>query len=862
MVICDDYTRTNRPLGALYDDRNRGRGVAELTEITVNSVSATSATITNLTVSNILPIAGTVYVSGALQADSFIGLGGTGANSFPELTDVSPSYTPTPGNIIIIDSGGDLNSSAPSSFLDFVENGGLAEDINPLTPTGGIDQYLWFNNTNPVLGTLGSTGNALLGAINAGDARTTLGLGGLALANSLAFEDLTNTFDPTDGSTGDVVIIVGGGLSFAPSTTFTGGGGATTLDDLTDVIITTPVTNNLLRYNGTKWVNIATSSLTHSSLGSLSSDDHTQYSLVDGSRSYTGNISTTATVPTVDSHLTRKDYVDAQINFATSYADDLANLTLIPLINARQVSSTLLNNLSAVTPTANTLIYFSGTNLPALTTITGQARSLLDDSTAAENRGTIGLSGATNTFLYYSGTNLPAFGPITAQGREIINLSMTGGDIIYYDGATVALLGIGSEQSLLRVRSGGTAPQWLDPGAEGDVLTITGGELTWAAPTGGSTNLNGLTDVTISTPNLNSVLTYNGSEWVNTSPSTTRGFLGLSATTDKMLYFSGTNLVATNDITTVGRSVLSATTASQARLNLGLGNLAVLDTANFSDLADAFDPADANEGDVLIVNAGTNTITYVPSTTFAGGGGSPGGETGSIQYYDGGSFGGEPDFKYNSTTNVMSVPTASATTVSAGTLHLGGSDGNLINNNGKILVNASQGVSCTGGFSSTTLTVGSITQSSKEAWTYLYLTADVSTTATANATITELRIPVVDNSFIEFEGKLFIRTASATVGPRPGIAFPTGATQVATRIESPNSNTAAALRFQGAISTQNTGSTGLPTTTDTYLSILEGLVRLGSGTSGGITPTIASEAANNNVAVLVGSFVRYRTYTV
>lgn len=35
----------------------------------------------------------------------------------------------------------------------------------------------------------------------------------------------------------------------------TGGGGATNLDGLTDVVITTPTTDQVLAYNGTNWIN-------------------------------------------------------------------------------------------------------------------------------------------------------------------------------------------------------------------------------------------------------------------------------------------------------------------------------------------------------------------------------------------------------------------------------------------------------------------------------------------------------------------------------------------------------------------------------------------------------------------------------
>lgn len=54
-------------------------------------------------------------------------------------------------------------------------------------------------------------------------------------------------------------------------------------------------------------------SVDHGGLTGLGDDDHTQYSLVDGSRDFTGNISTTASSPTAAKNLTRKDYVDGEI---------------------------------------------------------------------------------------------------------------------------------------------------------------------------------------------------------------------------------------------------------------------------------------------------------------------------------------------------------------------------------------------------------------------------------------------------------------------------------------------------------------------------------------------------------------------
>jgi len=61
----------------------------------------------------------------------------------------------------------------------------------------------------------------------------------------------------------------------------------------------------------------------HGNLIGLADDDHTQYILVDGTRGFTGTVS--GVTPTQDYHLTRKDYVDAgdasTLSSAQSYAD-------------------------------------------------------------------------------------------------------------------------------------------------------------------------------------------------------------------------------------------------------------------------------------------------------------------------------------------------------------------------------------------------------------------------------------------------------------------------------------------------------------------------------------------------------------
>lgn len=54
-------------------------------------------------------------------------------------------------------------------------------------------------------------------------------------------------------------------------------------------------------------------------------------------------------------------------------------------------------------------------------------------------------------------------------------------------------------------------------GTDGQVLTSTGAGVSWKTSSGGAAALDDLTDVTITTASTNNVLSYNGSQWVNTN---------------------------------------------------------------------------------------------------------------------------------------------------------------------------------------------------------------------------------------------------------------------------------------------------------------------------------------------------------
>jgi hypothetical protein len=139
------------------------------------------------------------------------------------------------------------------------------------------------------------------------------------------------------------------------------------------------------------------------------------------------------------------------------------------------------------------------------------------------------------------------------------------------------------------------------------------------------------------------------------------------------------------------------------------------------------------------------------------------------------------------------------------------------------------------------------------------LSADVSATTTTVVPVTGMGFYVEANSDYMYYFYTHCRTAGTVTGIRIGVSGPTGTSYVSHRTFTPNSNTAEALRHDGAFGTNNALGTGLPTNTLTYLGGGEGLIRTG-GSPGAtpVCPTIAAELAGGTVSVVAGSVMVVR----
>ncbi|MFZ2540754.1 MAG: hypothetical protein WAW75_03150 [Gallionella sp.] len=145
-------------------------------------------------------------------------------------------------------------------------------------------------------------------------------------------------------------------------------------------------------------------------------------------------------------------------------------------------------------------------------------------------------------------------------------------------------------------------------------------------------------------------------------------------------------------------------------------------------------------------------------------------------------------------------------------------------------------------------------------WTYIKLASDFTTTSATAVDVTGLFFTPAANLDYEFEAVLRTRTATATVGPRPGLAWATGLTDGAAQIKQPSSATAE-LTTNGNISAAMLCAVGgVPTTTGSWQATIRGSAKAGTTPSGTIKVQLASETAGTVVTIKAGSFLKYRSY--
>ena len=144
-------------------------------------------------------------------------------------------------------------------------------------------------------------------------------------------------------------------------------------------------------------------------------------------------------------------------------------------------------------------------------------------------------------------------------------------------------------------------------------------------------------------------------------------------------------------------------------------------------------------------------------------------------------------------------------------------------------------------------------------WTYA-VAGDFTTSSSSAVDVTGLAFTPAANTRYEFEAGLLTRTATATVGPRPGVGWPGGMTD---GVASINQTSAAATivgqygNISGAVLAP---VGGVPTTTGSWPATIRGILISGASPTGTLRIQLASETNGTNVTVRAGSFLKYRAF--
>jgi hypothetical protein len=144
-------------------------------------------------------------------------------------------------------------------------------------------------------------------------------------------------------------------------------------------------------------------------------------------------------------------------------------------------------------------------------------------------------------------------------------------------------------------------------------------------------------------------------------------------------------------------------------------------------------------------------------------------------------------------------------------------------------------------------------------WTIVALANDFTTTS-ATAVDAGLAFTPAANGRYMFEAVIGIRTATATVNPRLGLAWPTGMTDGIAQIDESQTATARLMANGNIAAALLVAVGGIPNTTQTWPVTVWGWVKAGATPSGAVRIQLASETAGTTVRITAHSYLRYRSY--
>lgn len=361
------------------------------------------------------------------------------------------------------------------------------------------------------------------------------------------------------------------------------------LDDLADVAITTATSGDLLRYNGSSWVNYPGSNYQphDAELDALAG----LTSAADKGIQFTGS----GTAATYDLTAFAKTFLDD--------ANAAAVRTTLGLVIGTDVQAydAELAALAGLTSAANKLPYFTGAGTAAVTDLSAYIRTLLDDADAATARTTLGLVIGTDVQAYdatlaalaaynttgilvqtaadtFAGRTLSA----PAAGLTITNPAGTAGNPTFALANDLsALEGLAGTGIAVRTAADTWAQRSIAQPAAG--ITVTNGDGVAGNPTLALANdlaaleaLSGTNNIyyrsgadTWTAVTIGGNLSFSGGT-LNVGDAELTALAGLTSAADALPYFTGVGTATTTTITSFARNLLDDANAAAMQSTLGL----------------------------------------------------------------------------------------------------------------------------------------------------------------------------------------------------------------------------------------------------------------------------------------------------
>lgn len=144
-------------------------------------------------------------------------------------------------------------------------------------------------------------------------------------------------------------------------------------------------------------------------------------------------------------------------------------------------------------------------------------------------------------------------------------------------------------------------------------------------------------------------------------------------------------------------------------------------------------------------------------------------------------------------------------------------------------------------------------------WTYIKLGSDFTTSSGSAVDVTGMSFAPAANKTYVIESQQLMRSATATIAPRVGVAWPTGSSDGAIEVKSGTSATARVIAYGNPSASVLCANTGVGDTTNSWLSNFFATLIMGASPSGTFKMQLAAETAGTNVTLKAGTWMRYRT---